>query len=317
MSLHPGRRIFPTRTFSSLPISYPRTELGSGCAAMLIACVLSALCGAAFFFALRNEPGASPLAGIFLRVLCNISCLAIPLLRGAAPPKLRRWRGNRGLWCWGVLGVIATTSYYLALPLVGAGLTMFLNAGSGIFVAALAPWLTGQRTARCHWLGALGSCAGLYLLCLPSGGGLRSALGALLALLSGLFGGLGYLLVARARAAYRPETVMLHWTFVNLIAYLGFLFFYPPKWPALGDTWLLFTVAGLCGAASQYFTSLGYQKAPASLAACLCYLGPVLGLALDACLFGMRFGAGELAGAALVLAFGVAVPLLKARKVSA
>jgi drug/metabolite transporter (DMT)-like permease len=315
MPLQPGRRIFPTRALRlAQTFPYPRTEQGLGCAAMLVACIFSALCGAAFFRAVRAEPGVSPLAGILIRVVCNFSCLAWPLLWGAPLPRLRRWQGNRALWCWGVLGVVATTCYYLALPLVGSGLTMFLNAGSGIFVAALGPWLTGQRTARSHWLGALGSCAGLYLLCLAGGGAPGSALGALLALLSGLFGGLAYLLVARRRAAYGPETVTLHWTFVNLLAYLGFVFFYPPRWPGLADTWVLFVAAGLAGAASQFFTALSYQKAPASLAACLCYLSPVLGLALDACLFGLRFGPAELVGAATVLAFGVAMPLLSARR---
>jgi len=284
---------------------------------MIIACLFGALCGASFYQALRTEPGVSPLAGVLVRILANLSCLVVPFLRGSALPKLRRWRGNRGIWCWGVLGAISTTCYYLAVPLVGSGLTMFLNAGSGIFVAALAPKLTGQRTARAQIFGALGSFAGLYLLCLPSGAGASAALGGVLALLAGFFGGVGYLLVARARAAYRPETVMLHWTFVNLVAYAGFLFFYPPRWPTMGDTWLFFVVAGLCAAASQYFTSLSYQKAPAALAGCLSYLCPVLGLAVDALAFGFRFGPTELTGAALVIAFGVAMPILKAKRPAA
>lgn len=316
MPLSPGRRIFPARAprvlrLNALPL--PRTELGLGCAAVLLACVFSALGGVAFFGAMRGEPGTSALAGLLVRVLCNFSCLAVPLWKGTSLPRIRRWSGNRGLWCWGALGVVSTASYYLALPLVGSGIAMFLNAGSGIFVAALGPALTGQRTARACWLGAAGSFVGLYLLCLPGAGEMHSAFGAFLALLSGLFGGLAYLLVARARAAYRAETVMLHWSFVNVLAVLGFVFFFPPRWPGLADTWLLFGLAGLCGAASQYLTSIGYQKAPPSLAACLAYLCPVLGLALDATLFGFRFGLPELVGAAIVVGFGVALPLAKAR----
>ncbi|RZA09825.1 MAG: hypothetical protein EOP11_00285, partial [Proteobacteria bacterium] len=90
MSHHSGRRIFP------------RSQAGLGAAAIITACVFSALGGAGFFHALRSEPGVSATAGILLRILANFSCLLIPLCAGRPLPTLRRWQGNRSLWLWGV-----------------------------------------------------------------------------------------------------------------------------------------------------------------------------------------------------------------------
>ena len=276
---------------------------------MLAACVLNAIVGAGFYHAHQLDPRASPTAGIFLRILANFACLLVPLAQGRALPRLHPWRGHRCLWLWGLFGVLCTSTYFLAVPLVGAGLTMFLSAGSGIVVAALSPILCGQRTRRVHYLGAAGSFVGLSFL-VPAGGG-GSLLGAVLAVFSGLAGGLALLMVARVRSAHRPETVMLHWTTANLLACGGFLFFFPPLWPTRPEAWAAYISAGLCAAASQYLTTLAYQKAPAPLLACLCYLSPVLGILADSVLFGMNLSTTAWIGVATVLFFGLALPLLK------
>jgi drug/metabolite transporter (DMT)-like permease len=295
----------------TLPNRVPclQSEAGLGAAAMLLACLLSALSTVGFFQAHTSDPNFSAPAGVLVRILANFSCLLIPLLRRKPLPKLQPWRGHRSLWLWALLGVLATTCYYLALPRVGCGITMFLNAGSGIFIAALAPYLLAQRTNRACWVGALGSFAGLFLLT-PSGqGGSGPALGAFLAILSGLFGGLAFMMVARRRGKCSIESVMLHWGVANLIAYSGFLFFFPPTWPAGSAAWSALMLAGLAGAGSQYFTAVAYRKAPAALAACLCYLSPVLAIVCDAYLFNVKFGASALVGGAIVLFFGIGLPL--------
>lgn len=303
-----------TKSFARLRGVRVADETNIGLAAILGACVLNVAAASGFFFAHRVDPSFSAGAGIFVRILANFSCLLIPLSQGRALPRLLPWVGNRSLWLWGFFGVLTTGTYYLSIPLIGGGLSLFLNAGSGIFIVALAPLLTGQSSCWLHWLGALGSFSGLFLL---SSGAANpsSALGYLLAIVSGLFGGLALLMVARrARKPYPTDTVMFHWTLVNFVACSGFLFFVSPTWPAAPGAWVALVLAGFAATASQFLTAYAYQRAPAALVACLTYCGPVLSVAVDAWVFGLPFTTATIFGAGLVLAFGLLLPLLRHRR---
>lgn len=285
----------------------------AGVIPIILACVINALVGAGFYYAYQIDPGMSAGTGGFIRVLANFSCLLIPLSQGRALPRIRAWHGNRALWLWAFFGVLTTSAYYLSIPLLGAGLSMFLNAGSGIFIVALAPLLAGQRSPLFHWFGVLGSFAGLFLLG-QSANGSVPAVGALLAVLSGLFGGLAMLMVARARKNYSPDSIMFHWTIANCLAYAGYFFFTPPTFPSLALTWGVLVVTGLGAAASQYLTAVSYQRSSASFVACLSYLTPIFSLVIDACIFGFSFSRSAILGAALVLGFGLVLPILGGKK---
>lgn len=303
---------FSARVFWLRTTRFPRID-DAGVLPILAACALNALVGAGFYFAYQLDPKMSPATGGFIRVLCNFSCLFVPLFYVRALPKLRPWHGNRALWLWAFFGVLTTSLYFASIPMVGSGMSMFLNAGSGIFIVALAPFLTGQKSPLFHWLGVLGSFGGLYLLG-HSASGANSAIGSFFALLSGLFGGLAMLMVARARKNYSPESIMLHWTVANVIAYAGFFFFIPPVLPTVGGAWVVLILTGVAAAGSQYLTAISYQRSSASFVACLSYLTPVLSLALDAIVFGFSFSRSALLGAAMVLGFGLILPLMAGKK---
>lgn len=304
-----GRERITVLSRSSIDSLFPN-EISRGIAAILFACALNAYVGAGFFLARQVDTSYSPETGIFLRVLMNLSCFLIPLCFGNPAPRPLRWKGNRSLWAWGMFGVITTTTYYLAFSYTTVGTVNFLNAGSGIFIVALAPILCAQSTPISHWLGVIGSLLGLYLLGSPSSAAFTS-LGSILATVSGLFGGLAMLMVARTRKAYRPETIMFHWTLVNLVAYCLFLSVRSPVWPSEPAAWGYLLSAGLAAAWSQYFMAYSYQRAPASLVACLTYLGPVLSLAVDVIVFKLHYPVTSLLGAGLILGFGCFFPLWK------
>jgi len=271
--------------------------------------------GIAFYSARKAEPGFSPFAFIYLRVIANFSCLLFPLLRGRRLPRLQSWRGSKPLWLWGCCGLGTTTTFFFAINYSPVGVVNFLNSGSGVFIAGLAPVLAGQPTPLLDWVGILGSMVGLFFLSRPDTGDF-SPKGAALAIFSGMCTAVAYLMIARTRKrALPPETFMLHWTFVSFCAYSIFLAFVPIAWPQLPYTWLLMLVAGLSAAWSQYLTTIAYSKAPASLVACLTYLGAVLSVAADTFFFGIIYPRDALMGAAIVICFGCLLPLWKRKTV--
>ncbi len=291
-----------------------REGISQGVLAILCACVLNMMVGIAFYAARKAEPGFSPFAFIILRVLTNSSCLLLPLLRGRKLPRLQGWRGNKALWLWGCCGLGTTTTFFYAINYSPVGVVNFLNSGSGIFIAGLAPVFTGQSTPLLDWFGIVGSMAGLFLLSRPDTGDF-SPIGAALAIFSGMCTAVAYLMIARTRKrAHAPELFMLHWTLVSLLAYTLLLIMMPISWPQQSTTWLLLLAAGLSASWSQYLSTLAYSKAPASLMACLTYVGAVLSVTADTFIFGIIYPHEALLGAAIVMFFGCFLPLWKVRR---
>lgn len=286
--------------------------LQNGAYCILAACVLNALISAVFYQA-RLDPGFSPISGAFIRTCMNLVFVLTFFPRGL---KLKPVRKNKALWLWGLSGCFNSITYFCAIPLAGAGLTNFLNAGSGIFIGALAPILAYQHTSSRQWIGLVCSIGGLYLILNPTHAP-GSLLGPILAIVSGASSGLSYLMIARSRALHSPESVMLHWTVPSLAAYALVLPVFAPTWPQSPNTWLLLICAGCFAACSQYLTARAYLSAPAPLVACLTYLGPVLSIVLDIALFGLSFSLTTWLGCLLVLFFGLMLPLLQHQKTRA
>ena len=277
--------------------------------AILLACFFNAVSGVGIFYARQIEPEFSVLAGVSLRIAASLSCFAIPLLWGSGLPKLHSWKTGGELWLWGIFGALTLGSYYYAVTLVGAGLTNVVNAGSGLVLTGLAPILTKQKSVRLHQLAALGCATGMILLCHSGFGHFEQPFGLVLAAMSGIFSALAYLMVARSGSRHSPETVLVHWTTINFIAAGTLALSTNLVWPENPNTWSILIGTGLLMAWSQYFTASAYQKGSASLVACLTFCGPLLSLLIDLCFFGLPLTQGTLIGAALILTFGLIVPL--------
>lgn len=286
----------------------------AGIIAILAACVLNVVMGAGFYFARKADPSYDAMSGVFIRVVCNLIFVSLPLLRGGAFPKILPFKQNRPLWLWGFCGLLNTTSFFQSISMVGAGLTSFLNAGSGIFIASLAPLLAFQRTPLRDWLGVLFSLFGLFLITSAKFQFAGQTIGFALGIFSGMASAIGYLMVARTRGKYGPETVMLHWTLVNLTAFSLYFMLSPPHWPQVSAAWIALVVTGLTAASAQYLTAKAYQNAPASLVACLTYLSPVISVVVDIVYFKIPFQTQALVGIFIVLIFGATMPLLRRRQ---
>ena len=283
--------------------------LSFGSVAILAACILNTVVAAGFSYATRIEPSLSPLSGIFIRVLAGASCVFLPMVWGAEPARLHTWREDLALWLWGLFGVLTVGSYFFAVTMVGAGTATLLNAGSGVFIVALAPLFLRRSSTRQQWLGVLGSVVGLSLLVSARPIELHSGLGLLLGTLSGLFGGIAYLFVARSGARHSPEKIALHWTITNVAVFGIILALVPAQWPQSVRVWILIVAAGLLAAWAKYLTAIAYQRSPAAHIACLSYLGPALSVLLDLWLFHIHFPQTAVAGIILILVFGIFIPL--------
>ncbi|MCB0361771.1 MAG: DMT family transporter, partial [Bdellovibrionales bacterium] len=254
-----------------------RLRLPEGIVAVLLGCLLSAIMGAAFFKAHLEDPEFTSFSGSFVRVLASLV-----LIVSTASTELRFQfqlspLQHKSLWAWGFFGALTVTTYFSAINLIGSGTTAFLSASSGLFIAALAPLLAKQKPKPITWVAIFGGILGTYFLSAHS---MRqdSLLGTITALLSGLFGAIAYLMIARTREKYRVSTLMMTWSLSALIAHLAIFCFAPPIWPSNQAAWLYLGLAGASASLAMHFTTLAFQKAPAVLVASLSYLAPLLSL---------------------------------------
>lgn len=290
--------------------------LPTGAVIILIASLLSALSGVGIYYAHKLDPHFSPLAGILLRILANFSCLFVPWVKGLSRPRLHSWHTARDLWLWGIFGVFTLLSYYYSVVFIGAGMATVLSAGGGVLTVCLAPLLTKQRLVPGHVPSAIGCAIGIFLLAQPSVGQVNNSGGSLLAIASGLFSAIAYIMVARTRNLHQTETVLLHWTVINLIVISIVLTLTSIKWPKDWLVWLVLLAPALLMAWSQYFTAMAYQQSQASLIACLSFIGPLLNILIDSCLFRIALSTTGLAGVFVIIVCGFILPVTLTKRVS-
>lgn len=199
------------------------------------------------------------------------------------------------------------TTYFAAVAAIGNGRAAFLGASSGVFIAALSPLIARQKVAPLNWVAVVGSIFGLYLM---RGRGVAdgSYLGTGLAITSGLFSALAYLMIARTRVFYSSSAVIMTWCIAALLTHLLIFSVYSVSWPTDPTVWLILLISGIAASLAQFFTTYAFQRVPASRVATLSYLAPVLSLFFDVLFFGLSPTPTSTAGAAIILAFGLAVP---------
>lgn len=280
-----------------------------GVVAILLACALGCLSGIGIFYAYRFEPSVSPQIGISVRVLSNIFCIVTLALLTREWPLVRSWRSGRVIWMWGLFGALTVVTYYLATTQIGAGRSAILNAGSGLAIAVLAPWIAGQSVSVVHAVGIVGSLFGMGLLSTSSEGA-QAQFGTVLALASGFFAALAYLMVARSRQEFGASEILLHWMIASSVACAALFISIPTVLPQHSVTWIVLIMTGFLMAWAQFFTIRAYQIAPAALVACLSFAGPLFNLLVDIYLFELPISTSGLVGAAMICCCGIAIPLI-------
>jgi DME family drug/metabolite transporter len=231
----------------------------------------------------------------------------------ALPSALAAKRGRRSVTAWAVMGIAALTDagnyicYFGALdrgPIALAVLTHYL---APVVVAALAPVVLREKLGWRTVAALCASLVGLGLLVLGDGGLPQAALPtAALGALSALFYGGNTLVTKKLFDDFEPAEVLSWHCFAA--ALLVALTAGPPPAPAafLWSPLLGAVLLGACGASIFY---AGLRWIPAQRAAVLTYLEPVVAALVGALAFGERLGPMGVAGAALILAGGIAVAI--------
>lgn len=278
---------------------------------MLLSCFLFSGMGTLVYRAQLAEPEASTLVGSFVRIVFNLLFL---LVWARLAGNFRELFGDRrpSLWLRGMFGTLALTTSFLSIRAIGLGEASFLHASNAVFVALLAPWFLRQRSSPQVWLAIFGAAFGLYLLFEPRLGD-AAPWGRALALVSGLASALAYMMIARAGRSNLPESVVFYFCIVCVTTHLLLFALLGVTWPKAPLTWAMLAVAGLLGSFGQIYLTKAYQTAPAALNGAVAYLQPVLNLGIAVLFFAKHPDAKAWLGAAIVLAFGVALPFFRTR----
>jgi S-adenosylmethionine uptake transporter len=281
---------------------------------MVLASVFFSFMGAMINHAQLLEPASSPVVASFIRIVVN---LAVVLGVAHGTGKLSELPGDMrwSLWGRGFFGALSLIFVVYAIRSIGVGETSFLHASNSVFIAALGPLVLKQRNAWWTWVAIGGAATGLALMLEPRFVD-HSPHGRTVALLSGLWAAMAYLMIARAGRSNSSNTVIFYLCAVGGLLHLGIFAaawtgheIVPVNWPVNPDTWAWLAGAGIMASVAQYFLTAAYQTAPAALNAAVSYLTPVLNLAWSALVFLRPPDQHALAGAAMILICGVALPV--------
>jgi drug/metabolite transporter, DME family len=255
---------------------------------------------------LAERAAASPLlvgvarlwiAAIFLLVATVVTARGVVVATGD------RWR----CLAMGACMAAYQAAYFTAVTLGGIAVVALVAICSApLMIAALAPWLLGERlpprVGGALLLGVLGTA---LLVAAPAGTldlSPRFLAGVLLAFVAGLAYAL-YVLVAKAtlrRSAPLPATAL---TFtIGALLLTPALVWTAAPWTqlALGWPWLLY-LGGVATAAAYAIYTLGLRSVPASVAGVTTLLEPLTATILGVALFGERLGAAGAVGALLLV----------------
>ena len=256
---------------------------------------------------LAARAAASPL----LVGVARLWVAAILLLLAAAASRQSLAAATAGdRWRWLAMGACMAgyqAAYFTAVTLSGITTTALVAICSApLLIAALAPWLLGERlTTRARLALGLGVTGTALLVSAPatvSDGSARFLAGALLALIAGLAYAL-FVLTAKAglaRTAPLPLTALTFAAGAVLLTPALLWTDAPGRQLAIGWPWLLY-LGGVATAGAYGAYTVGLGRVPASVAGIVTLLEPLTATILGVALFGERLGAPAVAGAGLLV----------------
>jgi drug/metabolite transporter, DME family len=256
---------------------------------------------------LAERAAASPLLVGVARLWLAAILLLLAASVTARPfdiPAADRWR----CLAMGACMAAYQAAYFTAVTLGGIAVVALVAICSApLLIAALAPWLLGERLGP-RVLGALllGVLGTALLVAAPSGALDASARflgGVLLAFAAGLAYAL-YVLAAKAtlrRSAPLPTTALTFTIGAVLLTPALFWTEGPLTQLTLGWPWLLY-LGGVATAGAYAIYTIGLRRVPASIAGVTTLLEPLTATILGVALFGERLGAVGSVGALLLVA---------------
>ena len=192
--------------------------------------------------------------------------------------------------------------FYTAVAYLPLADVMTFYLAGPIYVAAVSPWLLGERVDRRQWLAIAAGFAGVVIVLAPSGGvfGWPS--------LVSLAGALCYAMMVVQSRQLRgtPDKVLVFWQTIG--ALIGGLVTGPAHWltPTLVDAGLL-AMLGVVAMLAHVCIARSLKLAPAAVVAPIQYSLLLWGILFGYLVFGDRPRPTMLIGAAIIIAAGLAL----------
>lgn len=210
--------------------------------------------------AVSDEISASEMVVIRSAIICPV--LAIWARRLGQP-----WIGKRrgALFLRGFFGSIALFAYFTALKRLPLGDTVLIFQAHPLVVAALSPWILGERNGRLQWALLGVSVLSVGLVVGPTGAG--DWVGRLAALTSCLMASFAYLLVRFLRRTEPVFTIAVSFPAVSFLMFAPPFFLRLPGfawvWPDARD-WIFLGAMSLTASLGQVLLTIGLGRVPAA-----------------------------------------------------
>ena len=212
----------------------------------------------------------------------------------------------------GLCGFAALSLHFYTIARLPLGTAVLLNYTGPIFASLFAVFFLKEKPGILLFAMALISFTGVYFLTQAD---FRAAvLPFFLALLSGVFVGIVYVLIRAIRRRESPLTVIFYFTAVSTAGSLGFLPF-GFKWPGLYE-WLLLAGVGAGSFYGQLWMTTSLRRAPAALVSPFSYLAPLLSFVYGFIFFGEEWTFQSAWGAFLIILGGSLISYFETLPVS-
>lgn len=254
--------------------------------------------------------GALPLEIAFWRAVLGGALF----IGQSAATRLELPRG-RDLAITAVFGLVSVSlfygSYQLAVREGGASLSAVLLYTAPAFVALLGWAFLRERLGAVDLVAVAGTLGGVALISLGGGHGINPTPAALgLGLTAGFTYSLYYIFGKLMFTRYSPAAVYAVGLPIGALGLLPFVEFGPKPLAAWAS---IVAIGVICTWVAYLAHGTGLKRLPATQAAVIACLEPVVAAGLAALFFGERLGALALLGAALVIGAAVALSLRSAK----
>ncbi len=287
---------------------------------MVMASILFAMMGSLIYQVKIWEPALSSGVTSLFRVGINLAFVVVMSfwVNDSQGKKLGvkglfgdlRW----SLWLRGFFGTLSVVTFFYGVGTIGVGEASFFNSSHVLWMGLLGPMVLRQRTTYLSWIAVISGMIGLYLMYQPSiyqddhGG--RSV-----AILSGFFGALAYLMISRSGRSNHPLSVVFYFTFLATIVHIIWAVFADFEWPQYSKSWCALFAAGILASIAQNFMTTAYQEAPAAVVSAVSYLSPVISLMISVIVFKDYPTLMSFIGACIILVAGLVLPFVSAMRI--
>jgi drug/metabolite transporter (DMT)-like permease len=204
-------------------------------------------------------------------------------------------------------GFAAMCCYFYAISAISLADAVALQYTSPIFVALLANVWLGERVRAQTWA-MIGLAFGGILLIISPDFSDFNPLG-LIALASAVMSAVSYLTVRQLRSSDSPETIVLYFGLISLIASVPGVFIWGAGWPQTATQWLALLGTGVFATGGQVLMTHAFRYGEAAVMSAFSYATVLISALFGVWWFGESLTWASAVGVALVVGAGVGVSI--------